>query len=111
MGTHGMRWGNLSDSSNGLRDVMIIILVEWFVVLFVAYYVDQVSSSGAGKSRLFFLQRFRRKPALSFRSSSLQRQRSKVFVQMDKDDVNQEVIYFRFFGSVECIFSFKGRFL
>ncbi|MBA0805764.1 hypothetical protein Gohar_005255, partial [Gossypium harknessii] len=90
MGTHGMRWGDLSDSSNGMSEVMIIILVEWFVVLFVAYYVDQVSSSGAGKSPLFFLQRFRRKPASSFRSSSLQRQGSKVFVQMDKDDVNQE---------------------
>ncbi|XVF11962.1 hypothetical protein REPUB_Repub08aG0073700 [Reevesia pubescens] len=90
MGTDGMRWGDLSDSTNGLSEVMIIIFVEWLLVLFVAYYVDQVSSSGAGKSPLFFLQKFWRKPALSFRRPSLQRQGSKAFVQMDKDDVNQE---------------------
>ncbi|XWS51101.1 hypothetical protein CRYUN_Cryun12cG0147500 [Craigia yunnanensis] len=90
MGTDGMRWGDLSDSTNGLTEVMIIIFVEWLVVLFVAYYVDQVSSSGAGKSPLFFLQKFRRKPPSSFRRPSLQRQGSKVFVQMDKPDVNQE---------------------
>ncbi|KAL4348892.1 hypothetical protein GQ457_17G016910 [Hibiscus cannabinus] len=90
MGTDGMRWGDLSDSTNGLSEVMIIILVEWFLVLFVAYYVDQVSSSGAGKSPLFFLHKLRRKPAPSLKTPSLQRQGSKVFVQMDKDDVNQE---------------------
>ncbi|KAF2315949.1 hypothetical protein GH714_040744 [Hevea brasiliensis] len=29
MGTHGMRWGNLSDSKNGMRQVLIIMFVEW----------------------------------------------------------------------------------
>ncbi|GMJ05742.1 ATP-binding cassette A7, ABC2 homolog 6, A. THALIANA ABC2 HOMOLOG 6 [Hibiscus trionum] len=90
MGTDGMRWGDLSDSRNGMSEAMIIILVEWILVLFVAYYVDQVSSSGAGKSPLFFLRKLRRKPALSLKTPSLQRQGSKVFVQIDKDDVNQE---------------------
>ncbi|XVE56975.1 hypothetical protein DITRI_Ditri04bG0054700 [Diplodiscus trichospermus] len=90
MGTHGMRWADLSDSTNGMREVLIIIFIEWLVVLFVAYYVDQVSSSGAGKSPLFFLKKFYKKPPSSFRRHSLQRQGSKVFVQMDKPDVSQE---------------------
>ncbi|KAE8661779.1 ABC transporter A family member 4 [Hibiscus syriacus] len=90
MGTDGMRWGDVSDSRNGLSEVMIIISVEWILVLFVAFYVDQVSSSGAGKSPLFFLHKLRRQPALSSKSPSLQRHGSKVFVQIDKDDVNQE---------------------
>ncbi|XP_056170526.1 ABC transporter A family member 7-like isoform X5 [Syzygium oleosum] len=88
MGTHGMRWGDLSDSENGLKEVLIIMVVEWLVVLFVAYCIDQVTSSGSGTMSLF--QRFRKKHPSSFRRPSLQRQGSKVFVQMEKSDVSQE---------------------
>ena len=93
MGTDGMRWGDLSDSTNGMRDVLIIMFVEWLIVLFVAYYIDQVLSSGNGvkRSPLFFLQNFRKKKAMSsFRKPSLKRQGSKVFVKMEKADVSQE---------------------
>ncbi|KAG6587528.1 ABC transporter A family member 7, partial [Cucurbita argyrosperma subsp. sororia] len=90
MGTDGMRWGNLSDEFNGMRDVMIIMVVEWLLVFLVAYYVDQISSSGGGKSPLFFLRRFRKKAAASFRLPSLRKQGSKVFVQMEQPDVIQE---------------------
>ncbi|CBI15253.3 unnamed protein product, partial [Vitis vinifera] len=93
MGTDGMRWGDLSDSTNGMRDVLIIMFVEWLIVLFVAYYIDQVLSSGNGvkRSPLFFLQNFRKKkPMSSFRKPSLKRQGSKVFVKMEKADVSQE---------------------
>ncbi|KAK3226529.1 hypothetical protein Dsin_006391 [Dipteronia sinensis] len=89
LGIDGMRWANLSDSGNGMREVLIIMAVEWLVVLFVAYYVDQVVSSGGVKGPLFFLQKFRKKSP-SFRRPSLRRQGSKVFVQMDKPDVVQE---------------------
>lgn len=90
MGTDGMRWGNLSDEFNGMRDVMIIMVVEWLLVFLVAYYVDQISSSGGGKSPLFFLRRFQKKAAASFRLPSLRKQGSKVFVQMEQPDVLQE---------------------
>ncbi|XP_030473856.1 ABC transporter A family member 7-like isoform X1 [Syzygium oleosum] len=90
MGTHGMRWGNLSDSENGMKEVLIIMVVEWLVVLFVAYYIDQVTSSVSGKSPMFLFERFRKKHPSSFRRPSLQRQGSKVFVQMEKPDVSQE---------------------
>ncbi|KAG5522833.1 hypothetical protein RHGRI_034846 [Rhododendron griersonianum] len=90
MGTHGMRWGDLSDSNNGMRDVLIIMSLEWLVVLFVAYYIDQVVSSG--RSPLFFLNNFRKKhlssPSLKGHSSEIQG--SKVFIEMDKRDVAQE---------------------
>ncbi|KAL5544420.1 hypothetical protein UlMin_008204 [Ulmus minor] len=90
LGTNGMRWGDLSDSKNGMREVLIIMVVEWVLVLFVAFYVDQVVSSGSGKGPLFFLQSFRKKKKGSFRMPSLKRQGSKVFVQMEKPDVAQE---------------------
>ncbi|GAA0167898.1 ATP-binding cassette [Lithospermum erythrorhizon] len=60
-----------------------------FTVLFVAYYVDQVLSSG--KHPLFFLKYFQNRSSGSPRTPSLRRQGSKVFVQMEKPDVLQEV--------------------
>ncbi|XP_059641413.1 ABC transporter A family member 7-like [Cornus florida] len=92
MGTDGMRWGNLSDGNNGMREIFIIMFVEWLVVLFVAYYLDQVVSSGSGVRRnpLFLLKNFRKKPLSSFSRPSLQSQGSKVFVEMEKPDVAQE---------------------
>ncbi|KAK4485684.1 hypothetical protein RD792_008328 [Penstemon davidsonii] len=83
MGSDGMRWKDLKDSNNGMKDAMIIILVEWIVVLGVAYYFDQVISSG--KSPLFFLQRRQKKLSSSFR-----KQGSKVSIENDKPDVVQE---------------------
>ncbi|KAK6123306.1 hypothetical protein DH2020_042957 [Rehmannia glutinosa] len=88
MGTDGMRWKDLNDSNNGMREVLIIIAVEWVVVLGVAYYADQVVSSG--KNPLFFLRRHQKNLSSSFRKPSLRRQGSKVFVQMEKLDVEQE---------------------
>ncbi|KAM7483290.1 hypothetical protein LguiB_007873 [Lonicera macranthoides] len=92
MGTNGMRWGDLKDGTNGMRDILIIMLVQWLVVLFVAYYIDQVvsSGSGVGRSPLFFLQKFRKNSPSPLRKPSFRRQGSKVFVQMDKPDVVQE---------------------
>lgn len=101
MGTHGMRWGDLSDSTNGMTEVLIIMLVEWVLAIFVAYYTDQVFSSGSGKSPLFFLKVFQRKHRSSFRKPSIQSQGSKVFVQMEKPDVSQEVS----FAFIGCLHS------
>lgn len=57
MGTDGMRWGDLSGSNNEMSHVLIIMIVEWVVVFFLAYYIDQVVTAGSGarKSPLFFL--------------------------------------------------------
>ncbi|KAA8542403.1 hypothetical protein F0562_023461 [Nyssa sinensis] len=92
MGTDGMRWKNLNDGKNGMREILIIMFVEWLVVLFFAYYLDQVVASGSGvrRSPLFFLKKFQKKSMSSFRKPSLQTQGSKVFVEMEKSDVVQE---------------------
>ncbi|KAM5570708.1 ABC transporter A family member 7-like [Rosa sericea] len=92
MGTDGMRWRDLSDRENGMKEVWIIMAVEWFVVLFLAYYLDQaVSSSGSVKYPLFFFQSGRKKLS-SRRMRSLQRQESEVLIQTDKPDVGQEMV-------------------
>ncbi|KAF8390227.1 hypothetical protein HHK36_024752 [Tetracentron sinense] len=93
MGIDGMRWKDLNDSKNGMREVLIIMIVEWLIVLLVAFYLDQVVSLGSGvrKHPLFFLQKFQKRPLLSFPRPSLQRQGSKVLVQIEKADVAQEM--------------------
>ncbi|KAL8225644.1 hypothetical protein R6Q57_018201 [Mikania cordata] len=92
MGTDGMRWGDISDSNNEMRHVLIIMILEWLIVFFAAYYVDQAVTSGSGarKSPLFFLEKLKKKRSTSFRKPSLQRQGSKVYVQLEKPDVVQE---------------------
>ncbi|KAK4350510.1 hypothetical protein RND71_029823 [Anisodus tanguticus] len=88
LGTDGMRWKDLSDEKNGMKEVLIIMLVQWLVLLFLAYYIDQIASSG--KDPLFFLLNSRKKPSHSIRKLGSGRQGSKVFVQMEKPDVAQE---------------------
>lgn len=90
MGTSGMRWGDLSDSQNGMRGVLIIMFVEWLLLLPVALYLDQILG-GIRRDPLFFIHYFRKKPAGLQKRPSLQRQGSKVFVEMDRPDVAQEV--------------------
>lgn len=90
MGTNGMRWSDLSASTNGMKVVLIIMVVEWVLVLFIAYYIDQVLSTGTRRP-LFSFKNFRKKRPSSSRKPSLTRQGSKVFVDMEKPDVAQEV--------------------
>lgn len=91
MGTKGMRWGDLSTSTNGMKVALIIMVVEWLFVLLVAYYIDQVQSTGNRTSPLSFLKSFQKKRSSSFRRPSLRKQGSQVFVDMEKPDVAQEV--------------------
>lgn len=92
MGIDGMRWKDISDSNNEMRHVLIIMLVEWLFVFLISYYNDQAVSSGSGlrKSPLFLLEKLKKKLLTSFRKRSLQRQGSKVYVQLEKPDVIQE---------------------
>ncbi|KAL6970757.1 hypothetical protein U1Q18_030447 [Sarracenia purpurea var. burkii] len=79
--TSGMRWEDLLNGrSDGMKDVLIVMVVEWFVFVFFSNYVGK-------KSPLFF---FRRKPASSSQRTSLRRDGSGAFDQVEKDDVAQE---------------------
>nr|XP_018684862.1 PREDICTED: ABC transporter A family member 7-like [Musa acuminata subsp. malaccensis] len=90
MGTSGMKWGDLDDSQNGMKAVLIIMFVEWLVLLVVAFYLDQLIGGGIRKDPFFFLRYFQKKSSVSQRKPSFQRQGSKVFVEMERPDVSQE---------------------
>ncbi|XP_021733807.1 ABC transporter A family member 10-like [Chenopodium quinoa] len=46
VGESGMEWRDLNNPDNGMREVIIIMLVEWVVTVILAYFFDQFSSSG-----------------------------------------------------------------
>ncbi|PHU19707.1 hypothetical protein BC332_10858 [Capsicum chinense] len=87
MGTDGMRWKDLSDGKNGM-EILIIMIVQWLVFLVLAYYIDQISSSG--KDPLFSLWNSRKKLSHFPKKLRSKRLGSKVFVQMEKPHVVQE---------------------
>nr|CAB3480862.1 unnamed protein product [Digitaria exilis] len=93
MGTDGMKWTDLDDPLNGMRSVLIIMVVEWAILLPLAFYVDQVLSVGGGFHRnpLFFLKYFKKR-AQSLRRYSFGRQGSRVVVEMDNPDTVQEAV-------------------
>ncbi|KAK8968288.1 ABC transporter A family member 7 [Platanthera guangdongensis] len=74
-GTH-MSWMESISDNQGMRTVLIIMVVEWEAFMLIAYYLDHVVSSGRGvrKHPLWFLQR----------------QGYHVLINMDKPDVVQE---------------------
>ncbi|KAL4633742.1 hypothetical protein ACB092_04G144200 [Castanea dentata] len=85
----GMRWEDLNDSENGMKEVLIIMFVEWLVVLFAAYGIDIVVSLGSGFGRRQS-QNSRKNPLSFFRKPNLQNMDSRLHVQMDNADVKQE---------------------
>ena len=53
----GITWAKLK-GSHGMDDVLVIFFVEWIVLGFAGYYLDQVYATGSGVKRhpLFFLE-------------------------------------------------------
>lgn len=92
VGTNGMYLDYLSNSNNGIREVLIIMSIEWVVFLIVSYYLDQVISSGSGSRRslLFFLPNSQRKHLTTLEKSPFQSAESSV--QIESNDVSEEVI-------------------
>jgi len=82
-GIDGIRW---RDFGNGMKEVTCIMLIEWLLLLGLAYYIDQITYSR--KHPLFFLlQSSSKKKQQHFSDNKI----SKVVVEMEKPDVCQEV--------------------
>ncbi|PKU86162.1 ABC transporter A family member 6 [Dendrobium catenatum] len=90
--TSGMHWGNLGDSMNGLKNVLLTMTIEWLLLLLLAHYLDQISSFSVGRRNPGFnLKCIDKKDLLSSVKSMLQRQSSKVFIGIDRPDVAKEM--------------------
>ncbi|RZC89889.1 hypothetical protein C5167_028956 [Papaver somniferum] len=86
-----MSWKDVNDGEDGMRGVFLLMIVEWFVILIVSYYLDQVVSAGSGvrKHPLFFLNKSKKPPA-SYQQPTTQTQQPNIHVEIEKPDVSQE---------------------
>ncbi|KAG9143528.1 hypothetical protein Leryth_015949, partial [Lithospermum erythrorhizon] len=92
LGSRGIGWDNLSDRNSGVREVLIIMLVEWLVFVVASVYLDKVivSMKSVGWNPLFFLKTSIKKAMLASEKPDPKIQESEVHVEMDKDDVAEE---------------------
>ncbi|XP_062199155.1 ABC transporter A family member 7-like [Phragmites australis] len=92
MGATGMTWESLKEPINGMRDVLIIMSVEWALLLILAFYLDQASLLGGGvrKNPLFCFRCVQKKRAPSLHEPNFVHQDSKVTLDLEKPDVAQE---------------------
>jgi hypothetical protein len=112
MGTTGMTWESLKDPINGMRDVLIIVSVEWALLLILVFYLDQASILGAGirKNPLSCFRGLEKKLTPSFREPSVVQQDSKVIMDMEKPDVAKEVGYQSYFGLYSTFLHYLMKF-
>ncbi|KAL6603879.1 hypothetical protein ACP70R_044240 [Stipagrostis hirtigluma subsp. patula] len=89
-GSPGMRWSDLNDPTNGMRDVIIIIVVEWLILLPVTYYFDHVASSGHRSGPLSVIKRLLKKDLTWRRITVNEVVDSDVRVEMEKLDIIKE---------------------
>ena len=77
-----------------MRDVMIIIIVEWLVLLPVAYYFDYAASVGNSSGLLSIIKRLLRKNPTWRRIAVNEVADNDVHVEMEKLDIIKEVSYY-----------------
>ena len=98
-----MRWSDLNDHTNGMRDVLIIIILEWMVFLPIAFYFDHAASVGHTSSPLSTIKRFLKKDRTSRRITFNEIADKDVHVEMEKLDIITEVS-FLFCSHLFCFF-------
>ncbi|GJM98096.1 hypothetical protein PR202_ga15072 [Eleusine coracana subsp. coracana] len=89
-GSHGMRWTDLNDHTNGMKDVLIIIVLEWLVLLPVAYYLDHAASVGHRSSLLSVIKCFLKKDPTWRKVTVNGVAGNDVQVEMEKVDIIKE---------------------
>jgi hypothetical protein len=91
-----MQWSDLNDHTNGMRDALIIIVLEWLVLLPVAYYLDHGASVGHRSSLFSIIKRLLKKDSAWRRVTVNGVAKNDVQVEMEKADIIKEVSFFRY---------------
>ncbi|RLN05065.1 hypothetical protein C2845_PM13G11640 [Panicum miliaceum] len=84
MGKHGMRWADLNDPVNGMKDVLILMSTEWIILLLVAFLLDH---RPAWQPLFLFGFLSTKHSSPSEKPNKLKRGSRKVHVDMTKPDV------------------------
>jgi hypothetical protein len=88
MGKPGMRWADLNDPINGMKDVLILMSVEWTILLVVAFLLDHKPT---WRPLFLFGLLSTKHSSPSRKQDGLKRRSSRVHVDMEKPDVILEV--------------------
>jgi hypothetical protein len=90
MGKPGMRWVDLNDPVNGMKDVLVLMSIDWIVLLLVAFLLDHKPAWHWQPLFLFgFLSTKHSSP--SQKPNKLKRQSRRVHVYTAKPDASLEV--------------------
>ncbi|KAJ8467083.1 hypothetical protein OPV22_029635 [Ensete ventricosum] len=90
-GTYGMQWKDLSNHDNGIKEVLVIMTLEWLILLYVSYYLDQLALARNGASRYssIFTRNFKNgsiRPTVPVKIPS-----SIITVDQENSDISEEV--------------------
>lgn len=95
MNSSGMKWVDLNDPKNGMRSVLTIMVLEWFLFLSLAFYLDHFGSfqNGIRKAAVLFHSRVD-KNRFQATQHNIQLQEFKASADNEKTDVIKEVCSF-----------------
>ncbi|URE23121.1 Universal stress protein family, partial [Musa troglodytarum] len=90
-GTYGMQWKDLSNHDNGIKEVLVIMALEWLILLYVSYYLDQLAlaRNGACRYSSIFTRNFKNRsiqPRVPIKIPS-----STITVDQENSDIFDEV--------------------
>uniref|UniRef100_A0A0E0JX86 ABC transporter domain-containing protein n=1 Tax=Oryza punctata TaxID=4537 RepID=A0A0E0JX86_ORYPU len=91
MNSSGMKWVDLNDPKNGMRSVLTIMVLEWFLFLLLAFYLDHFGSfqNGIRKAAVLFHSRID-KNRFQATQHTIQFQEFKASADNEKTDVIKE---------------------
>jgi hypothetical protein len=94
MGSTGMQWSDLSDTKNGMTNILTIMVLEWILFMLLSFYLDHFGSFSNGIRKAVLLLQSHR---AAKRSSAAQQQTMQIqefkAVEMERTDVIKEVCY------------------
>ncbi|KAL6630054.1 hypothetical protein ACP70R_029819 [Stipagrostis hirtigluma subsp. patula] len=87
----GIQWSDLNDHKNGMMDILIIMVLEWFMFLLLTFYLDEFGTlrNGIRKMAIVCCSCFDGS-SLSAQKQIIQLQEFQASVEMDRTDVLRE---------------------
>lgn len=85
-GTKGMLWRNMKDTENGMRQVFVIMVVEWILITPLSFYLDQFLQSKS----INYVGETMRRVHENLKGQTMRIQDSYTSAVVDKSDVLEE---------------------
>ncbi|CAL5023198.1 unnamed protein product [Urochloa decumbens] len=87
----GIHWGDLSDSKNGMKDILIIMAVEWATFLLLTFFLDEFGTLRNGIRKAVSVCRPNvDESSQASQKQTIQLQEFEYSVEMDRTDVLRE---------------------